>query len=442
MNARDDVFALVKALTASEKRFFTLHARRHASDPHYVRLFEVLESMEVYDEQAVIKAFAGSPAQKHLAVVRHTLMEEIIEAMTKWSSGSTPDDVVQREYEAVRFLYDKGCRVACERHLKKALQLAEEHELPVRILELCSWQRRISPNDARARRSIAEMEERAVRMLGELHSTHAESGGTVAGPLLSTVADLRRRHRAMCQQHAGEERTSASERRMDVIRKLAASPHLHRAHAREWCEMLLDVITQASLASDVACLRATRDVVVMLQVAEHPLAIRRLLAAVHTFVAVAIELHTEITPASAAYHIDRSLLSPTMDVLWSIHRAAILTALGNEQCALQIINDVLNNANLRVDQPAWYGQALILNVVIHLALGNTEYVPYCIRSAQRKNDARLLFTSSELVLLRRLPVVDPTAASTSPLKNVLAAWERSLDGRVQLELHRTRVGAA
>lgn len=458
MDSRDDVFALVKSLTASEKRFFTLHARRHASDPHYLRMYEVLDAMPSYDEALVRFAFEGTNAVKHLAVIRHTLLEEIISSLAKWSLDLSPDDVVQRECEAARFLFDKGCRTFAERHIRKALAIAVDSELPVRVLEVCALQRRLYSDESKHLRTILEQELRAVTMIHELHEAQRAAMdldviNVDVSTIHSQVAQVQWLRRAI---HSAVQRgTPADVHRamVNIVAAIRAVPELHRSHSREWCDTLQDVIVEASLQQDRETLRDVIDLISTIRSISHPLAVRRLLDTVHTVAQCALALHIGKPEHVIELHVDGSCLSPSMLAVWGVHRAALHLEADRAQMALQLINEVLNDTSMRSEQPRWYGQALILNVMIHYAMGNEEYVPYCIRSAQRKGEAKHFFSAGDVVLLRAIgrlvernegdSMTQATASlSTSPLINVIRAWAVSLDRRIKLDLDRARVGAA
>jgi len=459
MDSRDDVFALVKSLTASEKRFFTLHARRHVSDPKYLRMFEVLDSMSVYDEDALRRAFVDASSCKHLAVIRHTLVDEIISSLANWSAHLSPDEAVQREVDAARFLFDKGSRVFAERHVRKALSIAIEHELPVRVLEACTWQRRLHPESPKHLQAILEQELNAVTMVHELHLAQSALEALndhvhTHNEIHSNVARVRLLRAALRTSVRTGDRSETHHCLQRIVLAIRSLSQYHQAHSREWCDTLLEVLVEASLQQDRETLRDVEDVLDVMSSISHPHAVRRLLDSVTTFARCALALH-EGTPENVLeQHVDSAGLPPGMAAVWGVHRAALHLAADRSQMALQLINEVLNSNSLRCEHPRWYGQALILNVMIHYAIGNEEYVPYCIRSAQRKGEAKQFFSVGDLALLRMIGrVVDRTdhhtvaevaavAISTSPLISVIRAWAASLDRRIKLDLNRSRVGAA
>ena len=52
-----NLFNLIKTLTKSEKRYFKIEASKHGGDKknHYVKLFDAIEAMNEYDEEALKK---------------------------------------------------------------------------------------------------------------------------------------------------------------------------------------------------------------------------------------------------------------------------------------------------------------------------------------------------------------------------------------------------
>jgi len=57
MKPTHDLFDLVHSLTKSEKRFFKLQSSLQAGEKNYVRIFDLLEKMDHYDEEFVKESF-------------------------------------------------------------------------------------------------------------------------------------------------------------------------------------------------------------------------------------------------------------------------------------------------------------------------------------------------------------------------------------------------
>ena len=53
------IFSLIHSLTPSEKRYFTLFAQRQVQqrNTNYLKLFDAVNNMEVYDETVLLKKF-------------------------------------------------------------------------------------------------------------------------------------------------------------------------------------------------------------------------------------------------------------------------------------------------------------------------------------------------------------------------------------------------
>ena len=57
MRASDNLHALIKSLTQTEKRFFKLSASIHKGERNYMKLFEAIDKQREYDEVALRKIF-------------------------------------------------------------------------------------------------------------------------------------------------------------------------------------------------------------------------------------------------------------------------------------------------------------------------------------------------------------------------------------------------
>ena len=73
-----DLFELVKSLSPSEKRYFKINANNGASAKNYLRLFDVIDKMNIYDEKLVQKKFRNEPFLENLHVNKNYLYQAIL----------------------------------------------------------------------------------------------------------------------------------------------------------------------------------------------------------------------------------------------------------------------------------------------------------------------------------------------------------------------------
>ena len=82
----EPLFGLIKSLNQTEKTYFRKHAKRFGSvSLNYMRLFELIEKQNTYDE-AILKIEVG---KKHFSQYKKHLYEKLKEALRAYhSSGS------------------------------------------------------------------------------------------------------------------------------------------------------------------------------------------------------------------------------------------------------------------------------------------------------------------------------------------------------------------
>ena len=78
----EQLFRLIKSLTKSEKRSFKLYAQRshNQSTSKFIQLFDILDSMEAYDEDMIIKK-SSHIKKSQLSNLKRHLYSQIMKAL-------------------------------------------------------------------------------------------------------------------------------------------------------------------------------------------------------------------------------------------------------------------------------------------------------------------------------------------------------------------------
>lgn len=236
MIAQDHLFRLIKTLKPTEKQAFTRHAMRKSGEcPRYLQLFQVLNTLKAYDEDAFLASKKGAPFAQNYAVQKIELFEKLLLVlrMQRQSGGNEkPIEFRVREYmEDARLLREKKLGDLAEKRLGLAMEEAERYQLHEVQLELLRAQRanvmrHVGLNDYSALdalhnqiRQIAEIIQNKARMLQLLD------------PLF-----LQAKHQAALSGHLNHaliESIMAAEELKDVTRCLSfeAEQNYHFCHA-------------------------------------------------------------------------------------------------------------------------------------------------------------------------------------------------------------------
>lgn len=128
MRPSEDLFQLIKSLSKSEKRYFKLMASVQKGETNYMRLFDLLEEMPEYDEDAVRAHFAGERFINQLNVTKHYLYELILKSLRAYHTEYSARAQITDLLKSAEILHAKGLRDQRARLVEKAIALAKEHE--------------------------------------------------------------------------------------------------------------------------------------------------------------------------------------------------------------------------------------------------------------------------------------------------------------------------
>ncbi|MFD2542411.1 hypothetical protein ACFSSB_08775 [Lacinutrix gracilariae] len=136
---KDNLFLLVKSLTKSEKRQFKLYVGRLGvnSDSKFLKLFNLLDKAQVYDETAILKS--GIVKKQQIANVKAHLYKQILVSLKLNPSHQNIRSQIREQLDFASILYHKGLYKQSLKILDKAKELAivnEEKNAAFEIIEL------------------------------------------------------------------------------------------------------------------------------------------------------------------------------------------------------------------------------------------------------------------------------------------------------------------
>ncbi len=139
MKPKDDLFLLIRSMSKNEKGYFTKFARMHSStDGNYIRLFNLLDAMEVYDETAVKKAFEGEKFIKQLGVTKNHLFKLILRTLSSYHRENIPDLHIYHLLAEERILRSRKISDTNNVQLKKAAAIVEQFG-EAQFIPLIQW---------------------------------------------------------------------------------------------------------------------------------------------------------------------------------------------------------------------------------------------------------------------------------------------------------------
>lgn len=129
----DDLYTLVKSMTPAEKRYFRLHSRLYDGNKAYLKLFDLLEKQERFDDAALKQKMSRSSKTGNFSVLKKYLFERIIRSLKNYGAYRDPDSELNDLIETHKILEYKGMHRLSDRILVHAKKKAYEDDAFLRL---------------------------------------------------------------------------------------------------------------------------------------------------------------------------------------------------------------------------------------------------------------------------------------------------------------------
>ena len=115
MKQKDDLYNLIQAMSKSEKRYFTIDAKKSGrTSSKYLELFQAINHMDAYNEQKLQKKFG-----KTLPFDKSYLYDAILRSMRDYRSSKSRAARIKEMILDTKYLYERGLYQQSEEYLKE-----------------------------------------------------------------------------------------------------------------------------------------------------------------------------------------------------------------------------------------------------------------------------------------------------------------------------------
>ncbi len=141
MIPKTDLHQLIQSLTKSEKRYFSLFAKRHviAGENKYIKLFNCMEKQEIYNEAKIKQILNYKETYTNLSVEKGYLKELILKSLKHFHGKNFIDSILYDRLIQIEILYEKGLFELGFELIVKSISLAEKHENFLTHTQLLIW---------------------------------------------------------------------------------------------------------------------------------------------------------------------------------------------------------------------------------------------------------------------------------------------------------------
>ncbi|HVK37738.1 MAG TPA: hypothetical protein VNA88_04340 [Candidatus Kapabacteria bacterium] len=469
MKSPTDLFDLIKSMTKSEKRYFKLYASKHVKGTgNCVRLFDAIDGQESYDETDIRRRFRKERFVRQLPVQKNYLYDLILRSLRAFHSARTVEMRIKEMLHDVEVLFSKGLYDQCSELLARCRQAGARDESYDLLLATLSWEIRLAYSQSNVERlhELAEERERILRVQSNLAEYFRISltlleleraNGWLRDARAREALEAIMRHPLMANE-AGALSFKAKTiyfNSWNVACALNGDRDSSYAYARRYLELL-------ESHADFIRLNQRSYITALSNAASAAFRVRRydemheLLHRLEVFPTDSSELRARILGSvyhhtlnthvvtgnfeAGAEQIERMrttlesyrdhIATPARKVI-TYMMAYVQFGAGNHAASLELLQDILNEGRNDTRQDIQKA-ARILSLIIHHELGNTDLVPYVVRSTYRllsNRDQLDRVDRTILSLLRKLPSIvsgadlmrafvaareELTAASASP----------------------------
>jgi len=137
----EQLFTIIKSLTKAEKRNFRLYVQRLQSndDVLYVRLFDILDKVDEYDEAEVISKLGDMPKPQFVNIKRH-LYTQVLKSL-RLIFENIESIKVREQIDFAHILYSKGLYLQAFKILERVKEMLPEGGHDLLRLEIIEFQK-------------------------------------------------------------------------------------------------------------------------------------------------------------------------------------------------------------------------------------------------------------------------------------------------------------
>ncbi len=141
------LFQLIKKLTISEKRYFTIATKptQKKASPDYVKLFKMMDKQTVYDEGAIKKKYASEKwvNTRNFIRTKDYLYKIILDVLHQYHSSSSKKEKIKKKIHQADILSDKGFYQKALKMLSSVKDAALKLDMNIEMLNILKLERKL-----------------------------------------------------------------------------------------------------------------------------------------------------------------------------------------------------------------------------------------------------------------------------------------------------------
>ncbi len=121
------LFDFIKSLTEKEKKQFRFFSKsnKNSKDIGYLKLFEIMDAMEEYDEEVIAIKTTRIGLKKNLPTLKSYLYTQLIKSIHFYDEGGSQQELTAKDIVEINILLAKGFRSKAKKKIQEAISNAQ-----------------------------------------------------------------------------------------------------------------------------------------------------------------------------------------------------------------------------------------------------------------------------------------------------------------------------
>ena len=146
MKKPQDIVALIRSLSMSEKRYFKLFVAKNSigESSHYLKLFDLIDKAGTTERKVIHNLYKDEAFMKQgFSTYKHLLYNQLLKSLSSYHSSKSVDDKILESIKQSRILFNKALYSHAVNILENAKTIASKYEKMPLLLEIIHWQKKI-----------------------------------------------------------------------------------------------------------------------------------------------------------------------------------------------------------------------------------------------------------------------------------------------------------
>lgn len=136
MKPTNQLFDLIKSLSAEEEKKFLLQSSIQQGDKNYIKLYNYIKKQDSYDEENVKQHFKKEVFVQHYASEKNQLLHHILKSLRAYRQETHVSAKVDEDIKNIQILFNKSLYKQSRKQLSITKKLASDYELFYSLLEI------------------------------------------------------------------------------------------------------------------------------------------------------------------------------------------------------------------------------------------------------------------------------------------------------------------